>query len=159
MLLVVSDAEGNVVRTLYGPTGEGMHRVTWDLRDPAATLATTGTARAEDDDDDSPRRRSAGPLVAPGKYTVRLFKRVEGKVTPLGGQRRVQRRARHARQPGRRAVVAEQVAFHRQVLKLSRAVTGATNVAPNSARGSTPSAARSISRRRPTRTPRRRSAR
>ena len=57
----------------------------WDLRDPAATLPTTAPARAEDDDDDSPRRAEHGPLVAPGKYTVRLFKRVEGKVTPLAG--------------------------------------------------------------------------
>jgi hypothetical protein len=127
MLMVVSDAEGNVVRTLYGPTGEGMHRVTWDLRDPAPTLPATVTARADDDDEESPRRRSAGPLVAPGKYSVRLYKRVEGKVTPLAGSVEFNVVLDTLGNPDA-ALVAEKVAFHRQVLKLSRAVTGATNV-------------------------------
>jgi len=127
VLLVVSDAEGAVVRTLSGPTGEGMHRVTWDLRDPPPTLPSPAAGRGEEDDEDSPRRRSAGPVVAPGKYTARLFKRVEGKVTALAGAIEFNVVLDTLGNPDP-AVVAERVAFHRQVLKLSRAVTGATNV-------------------------------
>lgn len=130
VFLVVSDEEGNVVRSVFGATGEGMHRVTWDLRDPAATLPTGAPSRGGDDDDEeSPRRRGGnGPLVAPGKYSARLYQRVEGKVTELAGPIEFNVVLDTLGNPDP-AAVAEQVAFHRQVLKLSRAVTGATNVA------------------------------
>ena len=51
------DADGNVVRTVSGPTGEGMHRVTWDLRDPGATLPSPACRAA--DDDETARGRAA----------------------------------------------------------------------------------------------------
>ncbi|MGE5126009.1 MAG: VPS10 domain-containing protein, partial [Betaproteobacteria bacterium] len=35
LILVVRDANGNVVRRLDGPTGKGFHRVAWDLRLPS----------------------------------------------------------------------------------------------------------------------------
>lgn len=126
VFVVVSDSEGTHVRTVFGPVGEGMHRVAWDLRDPAATLPAPRSGPADDEDDFG--RGPSGPLVAPGKYTARLFQRVEGKVMPLAG-------------PVEFNVVLdpqltvpsedikEMVAFHRQLLKLQRAVTGATNVA------------------------------
>src|SRR5207248_3249199 len=82
VFLVVSDSEGNVVRTVFGPVTEGTHRVTWDLRDPAATLPPAGPVREADDDDD-PRPRGAGPLAAPGKYSAALFKRYRGEVTQI----------------------------------------------------------------------------
>jgi hypothetical protein len=125
--LVVSDSEGNVVRTITGPVAEGMHRVYWDLRDPGSVLPSPAQERAADDDDDGPPRGS-GPLVAPGKYTVSAFKRVEGKLTPLTGPVEFNVRLDTLGNPNPDAV-KEQVAFHRQVLKLQRAVTGATNVA------------------------------
>jgi hypothetical protein len=119
-----------MVRTVFGATGEGMHRVSWDLRDPAATLPTAAPSRGgEDDDDESPRRRGGnGPLVAPGKYSARLYQRVEGKMSELAGPIEFNVVLDTLGNPDP-AAVAEQVAFHRQVLKLSRAVTGATNVA------------------------------
>ena len=125
--LVISDSDGNVVRTLFGPTGEGMHRVTWDLRDPGATLPGPVVPRREDDDD-SPRPRGSGPLVAPGTYSARLFQRVEGSATPLDGPIEFQIVLDTLGNPDPEAVKA-QVAFHRQALKLSRAVTGSTNIA------------------------------
>jgi photosystem II stability/assembly factor-like uncharacterized protein len=126
VFLVIADAEGNVVRTVFGPTGEGLHRVTWDLRDPAATLPTPGPAREADDDD--PRPRGSGPIVAPGTYKVAVFKRVRGEVTQVTGPVEFNVVLDTLGNPDPDAV-KDQVTFHRQVLKLSRAVTGATNVA------------------------------
>jgi len=126
---VVSDAEGNALRTVPAAREAGLHRVTWDLRDPAATLPTAGPRRGGDDEeDDDPRPRGSGPLVAPGKYKVALFQRHRGEVKPLAGpvEFNVVLDTLGSPDPG---ALVEQVAFHRQVLKLSRAVNGATTIA------------------------------
>ena len=127
VFFAVTDGEGNVVRTVFGATGEGMHRVNWDLRDPAAALPTPRAASADDDEDDFGRGGS-GPLVAPGTYSVRLFLRVEGKVSALAGpvEFNVVLDPQITASPDD---VKELVAFHRQTLKLQRAVNGASNVA------------------------------
>ena len=124
--LVVSDAEGNVVRTVPGGTSEGMHRVYWDLRDPAAALPAQRPPSPDDDEDDTPR--GSGPLVPPGKYSVQLYQRVEGKVTALAGPVgfNVVLDPQILTSP---TDVAELAAFHRQTLKLQRAVNGAAGVA------------------------------
>jgi photosystem II stability/assembly factor-like uncharacterized protein len=127
VFLVVKDAEGNVVRTITGPVADGMHRVAWDLRDPGATLPSPAAIRASDDDDEGPPRGS-GPLVAPGKHSVALFKRVRGVVTQLTDPVEFNVVLDTLGNPDPKAV-AEQVAFHRQVLKLQRAVSGATEAA------------------------------
>lgn len=124
VFVLIAEAEGNTVRTVFGPTTAGMHRVTWDLREPGATLAAGGPM-AEDNDD--PRPRGAGPLVAPGKYKATLFQRYRGEVRQLAGPVEFNVVLDTLGNPDPKDV-AEQVAFHRQVLKLSRAVTGATNV-------------------------------
>src|SRR5205085_8378303 len=86
VFVVISDSTGTVVRTLPGPAGEGMHRLTWDLRDPAATLPRpVERGNPADDDEDDFGRGPSGPVVAPGGYTAKLFKRVDGKVTELAG--------------------------------------------------------------------------
>jgi hypothetical protein len=109
--LVVTDAEGNVVRTVTGPTGAGTHRVHWDLRDPSASL-TAG----------------AGPLVAPGQYKVTLHQRVGGVASELAGPVEFNVVIDTLGAPDAEAV-KEQVAFHRQVMKLRKAVTGSDTVA------------------------------
>ena len=128
VFIEVRDTDNVLVRSVSGPTAEGTHRVTWDLRDPAATLpaAVTRGGPAEDDDDDFGPRGS-GPLVAPGKYTARLYQRVGGESRMVGGpvEFAVVLDPLVKADP---ADVAAQVAFHRQVLKLQRAVTGASGV-------------------------------
>src|SRR5207253_10849312 len=84
VFLVISDSEGNVVRTVTGPTGAGTHRVTWDLRDPGATLPTARPREPDADEDDGPPRGS-GPLAAPGTYTATLHKRYRGEAAKLAG--------------------------------------------------------------------------
>lgn len=125
--LVVSDAEGNVVRTVFGPVTEGMQRVTWDLRDPGAVLPSPAVSREADEDEGGPPRGS-GPLIAPGKYKAALYKRVRGVVTQMTGPVEFNV-VLDTLGNSNAEEVKEQVAFHRQVLKLQRAVTGATNVA------------------------------
>ncbi len=109
--LVITDADGNVVRTVSGPASEGLHRIHWDLRDPGASV--TG---------------GAGPLVAPGKYKAALHQRVRGVVSPVTGavEFNVVLDSLGAPSPDE---VKEQVAFHRQVQKLRKAATGAGAVA------------------------------
>jgi hypothetical protein len=83
VLLTVSDADGTPVRVLTGPTAAGVHRVTWDLRLPAAAPARPRGPDA--DEEEGFRFNPGGPYAAPGRYTVSLAKRVGGVVTPLAG--------------------------------------------------------------------------
>ncbi|HYC50884.1 MAG TPA: hypothetical protein VEB19_07250 [Gemmatimonadaceae bacterium] len=98
--ITVSDAAGATVRTLSGPAGRGLHRVTWDMRMDGAVPANAMPAG---------RRGGAsgalGPLVLPGRYTVSV--RVPGVTRELRGELQVigdpmerisdaDRRARHA---------------------------------------------------------------
>ncbi len=105
IILSLADASGMVVRRLEAPATRGIHRVTWDLRAPAAALpppavAATGGGRGGrggagggagggGDEEMQPmgggRGGAQGALVVPGKYTVTMAKRVEGVITPLVG--------------------------------------------------------------------------
>jgi hypothetical protein len=76
ILLVVRDEDGDVVRRIEGPTGEGLHRVSWDLTRPSQRAVRS---MPDEDDDDS------GFMVAPGTYSVALMKRQGGETTELVG--------------------------------------------------------------------------
>ncbi|MGH9535645.1 MAG: hypothetical protein ACRD2E_12395, partial [Terriglobales bacterium] len=86
--LTVLDAQGNVVRKLHGPGGQGLHRVFWDLR---YASAQTVKLRAPAPDDPNIGHEpqfwahdwrpvehwgiygaQRGPMAAPGRYTLRL---------------------------------------------------------------------------------------
>ena len=79
-LLVVRDAAGKVVRRIAGPVGAGFHRVAWDLRWPAfepVSLAAPGPLAPWA----SPPE---GPMVVPGRYSVELQLRREGRLETVG---------------------------------------------------------------------------
>jgi photosystem II stability/assembly factor-like uncharacterized protein len=82
IILTISDAQGQPVRVLSGPSAAGLHRVMWDLRLPAVNLPRPIPAGEADEDIFGPP--PGGPFVAPGRYQVQLAKRVQGTVTPLG---------------------------------------------------------------------------
>jgi photosystem II stability/assembly factor-like uncharacterized protein len=121
--LLVYDEAGAVIRRVKAEATEGFHRVAWDLR-----YFTPTEAGEEDEGDDFPSAGKEGPLVMPGKYSVRLFKKVDGAVTELAG-------------PQAFTVVADgtsglsaadraaQEEFSRKVARLYRAVSGAINSA------------------------------
>ena len=68
--LTIRDREGQVVRHISVAPAQGLHRATWDMRYTGFTpLQLNGPGY--------------GPLAMPGKYTVSLSTRVDGKVTEL----------------------------------------------------------------------------
>src|SRR5690606_24237192 len=85
ILLTVTDTDGKVVARLTGPRDKGFHRVAWDLRYPPQTPIEL-TERTYAPWSMPP----AGPLAAPGTYTVTLAKEVDGVVTPLSEPRTFQ---------------------------------------------------------------------
>ncbi len=119
VLLTVRDADGAVVRSLTGPTGAGIHRVTWDLRfpphDPISLEAPTDNIFAN---------LPIGPPALPGRYTVSLAQRVDGQLTALLEPQpfdAVPLANVTLEAPDR----AAQVAFLRRASRLQRAVMGA----------------------------------
>ncbi len=74
--LSVRDADGHLVRRLKGPATKGFHRINWDLRYPDMSRLETGDNSSDD---------ASGFLVAPGRYTVSMSKRVRGETTQLVG--------------------------------------------------------------------------
>jgi photosystem II stability/assembly factor-like uncharacterized protein len=125
MLLTVTDQEGNVLRRLTGPVTAGIHRVAWDLREPAAELPTP---RPVDIDEDLFFEPPGGPLVMPGRYRVSLSKRVGGVETPLelSQEFEVVVPSVVARDPADLLVLHE---FQEKVRRLQRAVAGSLRVA------------------------------
>jgi hypothetical protein len=125
LLFTIADATGHVVRTLTGPVTQGFHRVTWDLREPAATLPRP---RPEDAEDDLFYSDDVGPLVMPGTYKVSVAKRVRGVTTPL-----IDGQAFNVVVDGLGAVAAEDrkalFEFQQQVVRLERAVEGTLDAA------------------------------
>jgi photosystem II stability/assembly factor-like uncharacterized protein len=79
VVMIVSDEEGNVVRRVSGPAKAGFHRVAWDLRYPPPS-----PIELKEPEPDVFSPPPGGPLVVPGKYTVRVVKRIDGVETALG---------------------------------------------------------------------------
>lgn len=120
VVLTVSDDEGNVVRRVTGPVTAGFHRVAWDLRYPPPSPIDLN-AESEPDPFSPP---PAGPLAAPGTYTVRLAKRIEGVETSLGGPQTFQVVPLYlsVMQETDRAAVLD---YQRKASRLQKAVMGA----------------------------------
>jgi len=80
VVLTVRDDVGGVVRRLEGPTGAGLHRMTWNLR-----YAAPEPARLEPLQVGPFTRDEVGPLVVPGTYTVGLSTWVDGEWIEIEG--------------------------------------------------------------------------
>ena len=115
------DEAGEATRRVAAATSEGFHRVAWDLRYATPALAPPSHG---DGDEDFPSATKMGPLVIPGKYSARLFKKTDGKVTELGGPQAfsVSVESASALSDQDRA---EQQEFLRKTARLYRAVNGA----------------------------------
>jgi len=117
LVFTISDASGRAVRTLTGPVTKGIHRVSWDLREPPAVLPGP---RPADADDDLFSEEPTGPLVMAGRYTVSLAKRVDGVLTPLISGREFTVEAESTDGSAR----GELYDFQQKAAKLERAVLG-----------------------------------
>ncbi len=125
LLLTIADASGRAIRTLTGPVSKGIHRVSWNLREPAAELPGPRPADAEDD---LFYEEATGLLVTPGRYTLTLAKRVDGVETPLVSAREftvTAEKAEGTEDAGRR----ELLDFQQKAGKLERAVLSALDTA------------------------------
>ncbi len=67
LIFTIRNESDEVVRRITGPTGEGLHRIAWDLRHASLSGSSGG-----------------GPLVTPGSYTVSAVKRFRDEETKLG---------------------------------------------------------------------------
>ena len=80
MYFIVTDSSGTALRRINATNTPGMHRIAWDLRYSSPVAAPEAPA-GEDDFGG----RITGPLVMPGQYSVRLYKKVGGTTTELAG--------------------------------------------------------------------------
>lgn len=122
ILLTIRDRDNRVVRVLQQPATKGIHRVTWDLREPTAVLPRA--TEEENESSDPP----GGILVAPGKYTVTLSKRVDGMESPLEGKQEfeVVHYLVEGEQPSDQQARYE---YQKKIGQLERAILGASKSA------------------------------
>jgi len=80
VILTVRDADGEIVRRVNGSRGKGFHRTAWDLRYPSEQPVSLSPGGASDGSSGP-----AGPLVAPGEFSVTLDLLHNGKVRRLAG--------------------------------------------------------------------------
>jgi hypothetical protein len=121
VILTVRDGKGEVVRRLYGPTTAGFHRVAWDLRFPAEAALGLKSDYAY-----AKPEQPEGFLVGPGRYTISLSKRHDGKTVELAGP--VNLDVVPMRQGGALEGAAPETvaAFWKRIATLSRAVSAAS---------------------------------
>ncbi len=119
VVLIVSDEEGNVVRRVPASLKAGFHRVAWDLRYPPPTPIDL-----KEPEEDVFSLPPPGAMAAPGKYTIRLAKRVDGVVTPIGDPQTVNVVPLYlsVMQESDRAAVLD---FQKKAARVQRAVMGA----------------------------------
>jgi photosystem II stability/assembly factor-like uncharacterized protein len=123
VFLMVYDEAGAPIRRVPASLDAGFHRIAWDLRYSTPSMPEKGG-----DDDGFPSAGNLGPLVLPGKYSVRLFQKAEGKTTELSSSQSFTVVADGAA-PVSAADRAAREEFLRKVSSLYRAVSGATSVA------------------------------
>lgn len=80
VMIRVSDSENNPVRWIPASAEKGSHRVSWDLRLPAADAIDLTTPEFVPPWAGSPK----GPLAAPGVYWAELFALSGERMLPLG---------------------------------------------------------------------------
>ncbi len=126
MYFSIYDEQGKIVRNLVAPATEGMHRITWDLRYPAPALRPEQGGEGEQDFFWG--EQPGGALVMPGKYTARLYKKVDGTVTELGQPQTINVVADGTSgiKPVDRAALHE---FQQKTARLYRAVSGSIRTA------------------------------
>ncbi len=120
---MVYDESGAPIRRVEGSTDAGFQRAAWDLRYPPVSLHEHG-----EEGEEFPPAGALGPLVMAGSYSVRMFQRVDGVATELGGAQsfKVVADGAGAMSAADRAAQEE---FQRKVARLYRAVSGAVHTA------------------------------
>jgi photosystem II stability/assembly factor-like uncharacterized protein len=119
LYFMVYDDSGTAIRRIEGSVESGFQRTAWDLRYPAPSLR-----EHTEEGEDFPPAGSKGPLVISGKYSVRMFQKVDGALTELGRSQEFKVVMDDAGSLSA-ADRASQEEFQRKVARLYRAVSGA----------------------------------
>ena len=77
IVFVIKNSQGETIRQLSTPLKKGFNKVSWDLNTNLATISISSSKRNYSD---------IWTMVDPGTYSVSMFKRVEGELTPLATQ-------------------------------------------------------------------------
>ena len=122
---IVDDESGAPIRRVDGTTDAGFQRAAWDLRYPAVRVVKKRSEEAEIFFGDA---ADEGPLVLAGNYSVRMFEKIDGAETEVGGPQSfkvvTENTASMSAQDHR-----AQEEFLRKVSRLYRAVYGAVHTA------------------------------
>ncbi len=125
LYFVIYDESGAAIRRVAADTGEGFHRLAWDLRYATQALPPPPEGEADEDFAGAP---TTGPLVLPGKYSTRMFRKVNGQTTEVGTPQSFT-----VTVDGASAMSPQDFAAQREFMKktahLYRAVNGALNTA------------------------------
>jgi len=118
---VIYDESGAAIRQVEGSTDEGFQRAAWDLRYAAVSLHEKG-----EEGESFPPAGSMGPLVVAGKYSVRMFQKVDGVTSELSGPQSFNVIADGTSSLNAAARKAQED-FLKKVVRLYRAVSGAVH--------------------------------
>lgn len=121
--VVITDAEGHLVRQIAASNNAGMNRVTWNLRYPPTNLPPETPPAEENPFDQGP----GGTHATPGKYSVKLVKKVDGKYADLSAPQSFNLYVFGADKMAAQDR-ATLYAFQRKVAKLDRAIGGASSL-------------------------------
>ncbi len=122
--LIVRDIDDRVVRRIGGPTTAGFHRIAWDLRYPPMAPVLSLDSKDLAPWDSPP----AGPMAAPGIYSVELVGIADGQISSMG-QTQMFNAKTLAVSSFPETDRSKVVAFQQQVGALQRAVMGAAKLA------------------------------
>jgi photosystem II stability/assembly factor-like uncharacterized protein len=125
LYFLIYDESGAPIRRIEGSVDSGFQRAAWDLRYAAPTLRE---GHGEEGEEDFPPAATMGTLVMPGNYSVRMFEKVQEKVTELGAAQPFKVEAQGASVVNAGDRVAQEE-FRRKVARLYRAVWGAEHSA------------------------------
>ncbi|HUR36801.1 MAG TPA: hypothetical protein VM009_03225 [Terriglobales bacterium] len=120
---VISDDQGNLVRQISASNNAGMNRVTWNLRYSPTNLPPENAGGDDNPFDQGP----GGTHAMPGKYSVKLVKKVDGKYADLSAPQSFNLFVFGADKMAAQDR-ATLYAFQRKVAKLDRAVSGAVSL-------------------------------
>jgi photosystem II stability/assembly factor-like uncharacterized protein len=123
---MIYDESGAPIRRVNAKADAGFQRVAWDLRYPA--IRVKEQREGAEEDEDFPSIADYGPLVLSGSYSVRMFEKVDTKVTEVAGPQsfKVVTEGSASMNASDRAAQEE---FLSKVARLYRAVYGATKTA------------------------------
>ncbi|MFK7951579.1 MAG: glycosyl hydrolase, partial [Ekhidna sp.] len=117
LIFTIKDSNGEVVNEVRKSSSDGINRVYWDLKYPAIDQVETKFA-------DPTKNFSSGIMVLPGTYTVELAKSINGEVTSLVEPVSFEVKTLN-NQTVPTADPAAMLAFHQQLMQLSKSTNGA----------------------------------